>query len=195
MRVALCFINMMSKADIRKAMIEKRMAMPAEARAEACSFIGKKILSIALPQDAVVAGYKAIRGEVDIIRAMQACHEKHYVLCLPSIAPLQRVMRFLVWRPETVMRKGTHGTLEPDNAEQCEPTVIWVPMVAFDRRGHRLGYGGGYYDATLAHLKKTQPNICSVGIAFACQEVETLPIQAHDVMLDFVVTEKEVITI
>ena len=184
-----------SKADIRKQMIERRMAMPMEERAEACGYLCEKLLSIPLAQQSIVAGYKAMRGEVDISRALIACHDKKYLVCLPSITPPERIMRFLAWRPKMAMRKGAQGSFEPEGSQELQPSMLWIPLVAFDRRGFRLGYGGGYYDATLAHLKKTRPEIRAVGIAFACQEVDALPSEPHDMRLDFVVTEKEIISL
>lgn len=186
---------MNTKNDIRRAMIEKRMEIAPENHKTACGYLCEKLLSIPLPAQSIIAGYKAIKGEMDISQALMACHDKKYRLCLPSVTVPERIMHFLTWRPKMAMKKGAHGTLEPDGGEVVVPTTIWIPLVAFDLSGHRLGYGGGYYDATLANLKKTHHKLQTIGIAFAFQEVDKLPHESHDMKLDMIVTDKEVIGI
>ena len=88
---------------------------------------------------------------------------------------------------------GPLGILEPSPAAtEVVPDIILVPLAAFDRRGHRIGYGAGHYDHTLAHLRKIKP-IAAIGFAFAAQEIEAVPALQHDAALDFVLTETEVI--
>lgn len=184
-----------SKSEIRKRMIEQRMTLSEEARSAAHEAACERLVSIPLAPQAVVAGYRAMRGELDILRAMLACHDKKFALCLPCISPPQRIMEFRSWHPKMPLQKGAHGTMEPEDSGLTTPTTLWIPLLAFDRRGHRLGYGGGYYDATLAFLRRIHPALYTVGIGFAFQEVECLPSEAHDVMLDMIVTDQEVIQI
>lgn len=184
---------MTSKADLRKMMIEKRMAMAAEERTQACGYVCEKLLATPLTQSAVVAGYRAIQGEVDIGRAMLSCHDRRIRLCLPSITVPEKILRFLEWRPKMPLKRGVRGVMEPAESSEIVPNVVWAPMLAFDRAGYRLGYGGGYYDATIAHLRKKNPYLLAIGVAFAFQEVEALPREPHDAKLDMIVTEKELI--
>lgn len=184
---------MTTKQQLRKMMLEKRQGMLPQAHAQACQIITEKLRMMALPPQAILAGYKAMRGEVDISQALIAAHDKKYTLCLPSVAVPERIMQFRQWWPKMAMKKGAYGTWEPEGGELLTPTILWIPLLAFDRAGYRLGYGGGYYDATLAYLKKSRPDLQTVGIAFAFQEVETAPHASHDIRLDKIVTEREVI--
>ncbi|MDX2074011.1 MAG: 5-formyltetrahydrofolate cyclo-ligase [Alphaproteobacteria bacterium] len=184
---------MTSKADIRRAMIAKRLEMAPEERAQLSMRICDKLLSIPLAEGSVVAGYQSMRGEVDISHALKSCVDKKYTVCLPSVTESERSLQFLSWSPEMPMKKGAHGTLEPDGGEAVTPAILWVPLVAFDRSGHRLGYGGGYYDATIAYLRKENPGLQTVGIAYSLQETQELPVEGHDMRLSAIVTEREII--
>jgi 5-formyltetrahydrofolate cyclo-ligase len=87
------------------------------------------------------------------------------------------------------------GISEPGpDAPELSPELLFVPLAGFDRQGHRIGYGAGFYDLTLAQLRARQ-KITAVGIAYACQEIEKVPAEAHDEKLDFVLTEAELIEI
>jgi 5-formyltetrahydrofolate cyclo-ligase len=98
---------------------------------------------------------------------------------------------FRAWSPNDRLTLGPLGILEPSPAaSELIPDIMLVPCAAFDRLGHRIGYGAGHYDFTLAHLRKTKP-ITAIGLAFAAQEIEAVPALAHDVALDYVLTEKK----
>jgi 5-formyltetrahydrofolate cyclo-ligase len=98
---------------------------------------------------------------------------------------------FRAWSPGDRLTLGPLGILEPSPAmAELIPDVMLVPCAAFDRLGHRIGYGAGHYDFTLAHLRKVKP-ITTVGVAFAAQEIKAVPALAHDVALDYVLTEKK----
>ncbi len=186
---------MNDKQHIRKMMLARRLEMTTENHKTACGYLCEKLLSIPLPPQSIIAGYQAIKGEVDVSQALIMCHGNHFPLCMPSVTKPERTLNFLKWHPSRSMKEGAHGILEPDGGEVVIPTTIWVPLVAFDRSGYRLGYGGGYYDATLAALRKANPTLQAIGIGFSFQEVDKLPHEAHDVKLDMIVTEKEVIGI
>ena len=91
------------------------------------------------------------------------------------------------------MVPGAFGARVPKASEPVVPDVVIVPMLAFDRNGHRLGYGGGFYDRTLAALR-AQQDVFAVGLAYAAQELKGLPFEATDAPLDAIVTEREVLT-
>jgi 5-formyltetrahydrofolate cyclo-ligase len=101
-------------------------------------------------------------------------------------------LRFRAWRPDVALVPGPFGALVPEAGEEIRPQVLIVPLVAFDRTGLRLGYGGGYYDRTLALLRARGP-VHAVGFAYAAQEAPALPSEATDLPLDAVVTEEEVV--
>ena len=98
-------------------------------------------------------------------------------------------LRFRVWHPGDRLLPGPLGILEPSPAAaEIVPDIVLVPLAAFDRTGHRIGYGAGHYDRTLAQLHKSK-GFAAIGLAFAAQEVEAVPALRHDVPLDYVLTE------
>jgi 5-formyltetrahydrofolate cyclo-ligase len=98
-----------------------------------------------------------------------------------------------LWRPGDVLIKGGFGVREPGpDAPECFPVALLVPLAAFDRRGHRLGYGKGHFDRAIAALSQKHP-VLTVGLAYAAQEVDDVPAEPHDRGLDLVVTERETI--
>jgi 5-formyltetrahydrofolate cyclo-ligase len=104
-------------------------------------------------------------------------------------APL--VMR--PWKLDEPLDRGQWGIREPKaDAAEVEPDILLVPLLAFDRAGHRIGYGAGYYDLTIAALRERKP-IIAIGLAFAAQEVPAVPATPRDARLDLVLTEREVI--
>jgi 5-formyltetrahydrofolate cyclo-ligase len=112
-------------------------------------------------------------------------------VCLPVVVGDEQPLELRLWEQGTPLYEAGFGTLAPSElAPRVEPDVIIMPLLGFDRRGTRLGYGGGYYDRTLERLSK-RPRL--VGLAFAAQQLATVPREPHDVPLDIVVTEEGVI--
>lgn len=127
--------------------------------------------------------------EVDLRPLSHRLHEVGWQILMPETPPKGSPLIFRQWDPDCSMREGRFGTVCPDGPVDV-PDVILVPMLAFDRRGYRLGYGGGYYDRTLAAL----PDACAIGYAFSVQEVPHIPVGPFDVPLPVIVTEKEDVT-
>ena len=139
----------------------------------------------------VLAGYMPMRTEISPMAAMRA-HAATGPVCVPVIQAKAQPLRFARWTVDGAMVAGEFGAQVPGHLEWLEPEVLIVPLVAFDRQGGRLGYGGGFYDRTLAGLRQRGP-VVAVGFAFAAQEAEALPLEATDQPLDLIVTEAEVI--
>lgn len=139
----------------------------------------------------VLAGYMPMRNEIDPLPAM-AAHQG--VTCVPVIMGKGQALRFREWSPGCAMEPGALGALIPREGAWVEPEVLIVPLVAFDRRGYRLGYGGGFYDRTLQGLRARGP-VLAIGFAFAAQEVAEVPNDATDQHLDMIVTERGVIAL
>ena len=113
-------------------------------------------------------------------------------LALPAVLSRGKSLAFRAWSPDDRLMLGPLGILEPSPAAQeLIPDIILVPLAAFDREGHRIGYGAGHYDFTLAHLRKVKA-ITAAGTAFSLQEIKAVPALPHDVALDYVLTEKKV---
>ncbi len=136
----------------------------------------------------VLAGYMPMRTEIDPLPAMTA-HQG--VVGVPVIIGKALALRFREWSPGARMVEGAFKALIPDEGAWVEPQVLIVPLLAFDARGYRLGYGGGFYDRTLEALRARGPAL-AVGFAFAAQEVAEVPTDATDQRLDVMVTEKGV---
>ncbi|MEJ0017342.1 MAG: 5-formyltetrahydrofolate cyclo-ligase [Acetobacteraceae bacterium] len=140
------------------------------------------------PSGAVVSGFWPIGQEIDIRPLLLALRERGHAIVLPQTPKRGNPLIFRLWRPGETLVPERFGTLRPDGPVM-EPDVLLVPLLAFDRRGYRLGYGAGYYDLTLAAL----PGRMTLGVAFAAQEVDAVPRDHYDQPLDAVATERGVI--
>jgi 5-formyltetrahydrofolate cyclo-ligase len=138
----------------------------------------------------VLAGYMPMRSEIDPLPAMQA-HAGP--LCVPVIMAKDTPLAFAAYQPGCAMVAGAFGALIPQDLVMLIPDLLIVPLLAFDRRGYRLGYGGGFYDRTLQMLRAQNPNLLAIGFGFAAQEIPKVPIDAFDQRLDMMITESEVI--
>lgn len=138
---------------------------------------------------AVIAGYWPIRGEVDP-RPILAAHAGQG--CLPAVIGMGQPLVFRRWTLGQPVQPGPFGTFHPDvDAEEMQPEVVILPLVAFDRSGARLGYGGGFYDRTLQALRGRA--VIAAGLAFAAQEMDQLPVGPFDQRLDLIATEEGII--
>ena len=147
------------------------------------------------PSGQTVAGYAAIRGELDPRPALLALEAKGCRTVLPHTTGRRQPLRFLEAPGGVASSIDTFGIAAPPaSAAEFDPDLLLVPLAAFDRRGYRLGYGGGFYDAALARLR-ANGSVTAIGWAFAAQEVEAIPTEPHDARLDWIVTEREAIYI
>ncbi|RPE72060.1 5-formyltetrahydrofolate cyclo-ligase [Pacificibacter maritimus] len=141
----------------------------------------------------VIAGYMPIRSEINPLPCMQNLTE-HGPVAVPVVEANAAPLRFDLWTSQTEMVEGAFGAAVPKHSSPVTPDVVIVPLVAFNRAGHRLGYGGGFYDRTLAKLRKSQ-DVFAVGFAYAGQEMSDFPVSHFDAPLDAIVTETEVFTV
>ena len=138
-----------------------------------------------------VGGYWPIRSEVDSRPLMEALLDRGQDVALSQI--IHPHLSWRLWRPGDVLIKGGFGVREPGpDAPGVFPSALLVPLVAFDRRGARLGYGKGHFDRAIAALDAKHP-VLTIGLAYAVQEIEEVPVEPHDRMLDVIVTESELI--
>ena len=141
----------------------------------------------------VLAGYMPMRTEADPLPAM-AAHDGP--VCVPVVQGPGQALAFRAWHPETAMVPGAFGALVPAEGASRVPEVLIVPLLAFDRRGYRLGYGGGFYDRTLSALRgggRVGRGAIAIGFGFAAQEMDIVPTEATDQPLDLIVTERGVV--
>jgi 5-formyltetrahydrofolate cyclo-ligase len=180
-----------SKGDLRKIALDARDAMDALARASASEKLVARGLPVEIAPGATVSGYSPIKSELDPAPLMRKLAAQGARLALPAVLGRGKSLVFRAWSPNDRLTLGPLGILEPSPAaSELIPDIMLVPCAAFDRLGHRIGYGAGHYDFTLAHLRKTKP-ITAIGLAFAAQEIKAVPALAHDVALDYVLTEKK----
>jgi 5-formyltetrahydrofolate cyclo-ligase len=181
------------KAELRSAALERRDALPPQARQTAAEIIAARPLPVPLPPAAVVAGFSAIRSEINPVPLLRRFADAGAQLALPAIVARGRPLAFRAWRFGEELARGQWGIREPKpDAPEVRPDVVIVPLAAFDRRGYRIGYGAGYYDLTLRAVRAEKP-ITALGLAFAMQEIDQVPELPHDARLDLVLTEREVI--
>src|SRR5437879_1915121 len=182
-----------SKADLRAAALAAREALNADDRAAAAHAIAVRGLPIEIKPGVVIAAYSPIRGEIDPAPLVRNVASQGARLALPVVTARGQSLRFRIWSPNDRLMPGQLGILEPSPAAaEIVPDIVLVPLAAFDRAGHRIGYGAGHYDRTLEQLRKLKA-ITAVGVAVAVQEVEVVPALLHDAALDYVLTETQVL--
>src|SRR3954470_12795327 len=153
-----------SKGDLRTAALARRDALSDEHRAAAAQAIAARGLPLAIKPGAVVAGYSPIRSEIDPAPLMRMLAAQGAQLALPAITARGKSLVFRAWSPNDRLMLGSLGILEPSPAAaERVPEIMLVPLAAFDRSGHRIGYGAGHYDVTLAHLRRSN-EIVAVGV-------------------------------
>lgn len=178
------------KADLRKARLSARDALSTETRIEKSLAIADHAGDhLAIEPGMVVSGFLPIRSEADIRPLMHRLRARGAVLTLPAILDRQTIAfrEFAQGVPLIDTGFGTSGP--PESAAILDPMLLLMPLSAFDAAGNRIGYGAGHYDRAIARLHDKGLKPVLVGIAFDCQEVDSVPAEPHDVPLDAIVTE------
>lgn len=140
-----------------------------------------------------VAIFWPVGTEPDTLLMAQALTYHEIIVALPCAGAMGEPLTFRGWKQGQALVEGAMRIPEPaPGARQVQPDLIFTPMTAFDRRGYRIGYGGGYYDATLAQIRASR-SAPAIGIAFAAQEINRVPAEEHDQPLDLILTESELI--
>lgn len=180
-----------TKARLRRTAHQARAALSDSDRAEAARIATHHFFdSIAYAPEDVIAGYWPIRDEFDCRPILTRLLDGGQAVLLPVVLGPDAPLDLRLWESHEPLYEAGFGTLAPsDLARRAAPDLILTPLLGFDSTGTRLGYGGGYYDRTLASLAK-KPLL--VGLAFAVQELPTIPREDHDVPLDAIITENGV---
>jgi 5-formyltetrahydrofolate cyclo-ligase len=153
-------------------------------------FIQPFIRSLHPAPGAIIAAYVAIGDEADPAPLLDILTQHGCKLALPRVTGPGEPLSFRSWTPGEPLAPGAFGIPEPQGVVEAIPDFVLVPLLAYSADGHRLGYGGGYYDRTLAVLRRQNPEIVAIGLAFAAQEVTHLPVEPEDQPLDWIVTER-----
>ncbi len=147
------------------------------------------LLAAHFPPPKCVAAYWPTSHELDVRPLMASLVERHYTVLLPVVTVGAAPLCFRRWQPGMKLVEGAHGIpVPPPESGEARPDVVLLPLVGFDRHGYRLGQGGGHYDRTLAALRQQGP-VAAIGIAYAGQEIDRVPVEPHDQPLDWIVTE------
>ncbi len=179
------------KAELRARSLERRKELHAaitQAGEMACDHF---LDAIGFPDGAVVSAYLPVKDEFDVLPFVEVADLFGHEIGMPIVAAKAKPLKFLQWTPESELVEGAMGIpTSPADAPVVVPDLLLVPMMAFDEEGFRLGYGGGFYDRTLAHLRNRNRATLAVGVCFSGLQVDRVPHDEHDARLDWVVTER-----
>ena len=179
--------NTAQKAALRRELLANRQAIPPEVRQASDAAIGRHVLVWWNAHPMKVMGvYWPIRGEPDLLDCYAALSSRGVRLALPIVVDRNAPLRFIEWKPGDAMTKDMYGVAIPAAGDEMQPEALLIPCVGFNEERFRLGYGGGFYDRTLEHAARP----VTVGIGYECTRAR-FDADAHDVALDYLITETE----
>ena len=180
------------KAELRGEALTRRDALPPEQRAAAAEAIAARPFPVDVAGK-IVSGFMPLKSELNPVPLMRRLAEAGARLALPAIVGRGHPLAMRAYSFGDALDRGQWGIREPKpEAAEVAPDILLVPLAAFDRAGHRIGYGAGYYDMTIAALRAKKP-LAAVGLAFAAQEIAEVPASPRDERLDLMLTEREII--
>jgi 5-formyltetrahydrofolate cyclo-ligase len=185
-----------AKPELRRAALARRALLPAAARAAFSARLTAEGAALARRFRAgAVSAFYPVRDEPDTLALLELLAGEGVATALPITVARGQPLIFRRWRPGEPTVAGQMRIPEPGpDAAALDPDLLFVPLAAFDRRGHRIGYGAGHYDRTLARLRALKP-IVAVGVAYGVAEIAAAPDEPHDQRLDYVLTDSELIEI
>jgi 5-formyltetrahydrofolate cyclo-ligase len=182
-----------SKVVTRREAVVRRDALTADLRKAAADTIAAREFPLAITSGIVVYAFMPMKSEINPLPLLRKLAEAGAVLALPVVAGRGKPLVMRAWRWGEDLAQGVWGLREPKpDAPEVDPDILLVPLLAFDRTGHLIGYGAGYYDMTIAGLRARKP-VTAIGLAFAAQEIAAVPATPRDERLDLVLTEREII--
>jgi len=181
------------KTALRRAALARRDALPPAERMAAGLAIAERGLPVEVTPGTVVSGFSPLKSEISPLPLLRRLADAGASLALPVVIGRGQPLVMRAWSFGAPLVSGVWGIREPPaDAPELFPDILIVPLLAFDRRGHRIGYGAGYYDMTIARLRAMKP-VAAIGIAFGSQEIAAVPATPRDARLDLVLTERETI--
>ena len=181
------------KAVLRKKYIHLRKINYLKKKTFNFHLISNLIRKLFLRKKIIIAGYYPSNYEVDVLNFIKLLSKKKHKIALPVIGS-KNSMSFKLWKYKEPLYVNNFGILEPKNNNIVLPDLILVPLVAFDNKLNRIGYGKGYYDRSLKKIKKIKKNMLSMGMAYSFQKCRKIPVNKHDFKLDYIFTEREIIS-
>ena len=178
----------MNKSDIRKKILKIRKEKNFK-NFEIDPQIIFKILKKTQNFSKIVGGYYPYNYEVDVIKILEKFENQNYTISLPKIKKDSQ-MDFFSWSTKDPLIINKYGIPEPTSDKLVYPSILLVPLVAFDKKFNRVGYGGGFYDRYIQKIKNNK-KVTTIGLAYSFQEVKKIPTNNFDIRLDYIVTEKK----
>lgn len=176
------------KKALRKVLLARRAAAVARSGPAGEQLRAVLTAALSLPDGAMVTGYLPMGDEIDVLPALAALRDAGHGIAMPAVIAHGEPLEFRRWRPDDPLEDGPLGTKHPvGSMPAVVPDVLIVPLLGYDRRGYRLGYGGGFYDRTVAALRSAG-NVVAIGVGFADQEVARIPRGPQDEAMDWIVT-------
>ena len=182
---------MQEKVQSRKILRQRRREYLKDHNPEALRVLFKDRFfeTVQISSSDIVAGYWPMEEEADPREILTFLTNLGIPCCLPSIQEDSNILSFKEWSIEDPLTVGKFHIPEPaQNKPTLTPTIVIAPVVGYTSQGDRLGLGGGYYDATITHLRAQNPSVKIIGLAFSCQEEPSLPLEPHDQKMDLVLT-------
>jgi 5-formyltetrahydrofolate cyclo-ligase len=181
------------KAELRRTSLARRDALLPAMRAAAAETVASCPFPVEFAPGTIVSAYSPLRSEINPIPLMRRLADGGARLALPVVVTRGKPLVMREWAFGQPLGAGVWGIREPlPEAPEVWPDILIVPLAAFDRKGHRIGYGAGYYDLTINRLRLLKP-VIAIGLAYHAQHVPVVPITPRDARLDLVLTEREVI--
>jgi 5-formyltetrahydrofolate cyclo-ligase len=181
------------KEQLRNEALARRDALPAAERKAMAETIAARKFPVAILRGAVVSGFMPMKSEINPLPLLKRLAAEGAKLALPVVPGRGKPLLMRTWEFGAPLEAGVWGISQPKaDAPEIDPDILIVPLAAFDRAGHRIGYGAGYYYMTITRLRGIKP-VIALGIAFAVQEIPRVPATERDARLDLVLTEREII--
>ena len=178
----------MNKSSIRKKLLRLRKKKYSKnlsvSLTEFSKFLDKKKL-----HSIIIGGYYPFNYELDDLNILKKFEQKNFIISLPKISKNNK-MNFYQWSFKDPLKINKFGIPESTSNKKIYPNILLIPLVGFDDQFNRLGYGGGYYDR---YLSKVQYKIIKIGVGFSFQKINNIPTNSHDIKLDCVITERQII--
>ena len=180
----------MSKSSIRKKILKLRKKK--YSKNLSISFIKlSQLLKKNKFESKIIGGYYPFNHELGILNILEKFEEKNYIISLPKIAKNNK-MNFFQWSFKEPLKINKFGIPETTSKKKIYPNILLIPLVGFDDQLNRLGYGGGYYDRYLSKIQD-KDKIIKIGVGFSFQKIKNIPINKHDIKLNYIITEKKII--
>lgn len=179
------------RTNERARLIEMRLSVPAIKRKQAARRVALQLDSLVDQQrdKCVVSLYWPFRGELNLRSWMEQSHARGVSIALPEVVAKAQPLVFRLWTPEARMAPGVWNIPVPVDGAVVVPDVVIAPLVGYDPKGYRLGYGGGFFDRTLAAMANEQATPLVVGVGHSCAAIASIFPQSHDLPMSVILTE------